>query len=99
MAPEAPGGTPGALNFDPSGHPPKPPGRSALRWPGFRALSDRTPLRTKLITAVLALVALALVAISVASVVVLRSYLVQQHDDDIKGVIGQINATGTPPAN
>ncbi len=40
-----------------------------------KRLSDRTPLRTKLITAVLALVIMALAAISVASVYMLRAYL------------------------
>ena len=35
----------------------------------FQRLSDRTPLRTKLITAVLALVIMALAVISVASVI------------------------------
>ncbi len=40
-----------------------------------RRLSDRTPLRTKLITAVLVLVIMALAAISFTSVYVLRSYL------------------------
>ena len=42
-------------------------------WEAAKRLSDRTPLRTKLITAVLALVILALTAISIASVYMLRS--------------------------
>ena len=42
-------------------------------WEPLKQLSDRTPLRTKLITAVLALVIMALAAISITSVVVLRS--------------------------
>jgi two-component system OmpR family sensor kinase len=49
----------------------------------LRRLSERAPLRTKLITAVLALVIMALAAISVASVVVLRSYLYTQHDHQL----------------
>jgi two-component system, OmpR family, sensor kinase len=49
----------------------------------FRELSDRAPLRTKLIAAVLALVIMALAAISVASVVVLRSYLYEQRDNQL----------------
>ena len=49
-------------------------------WPALRDLADRTSLRTKLITALLALVAAALVAISVSSVWVLRSYLTTQDD-------------------
>ena len=49
----------------------------------FRRLSDRAPLRTKLIAAVLALVVMALAAISVASVVVLRTYLNTQRDPQL----------------
>ena len=47
-------------------------------WLALRRLSNRTPLRTKLITALLALVIVALAAISVSSVWMLRSYLSQQ---------------------
>jgi two-component system OmpR family sensor kinase len=57
------------------------------RWSPFGAgkrLSDRTPLRTKLITAVLVLVMLALVAISFSSVYVLRSYLTTQNDGPVR---------------
>ena len=53
------------------------------RWSPFGAgkrLSDRTPLRTKLIAAVLVLVIMALAAISFTSVYVLRSYLTTAHD-------------------
>ena len=49
----------------------------------IQRLSDRTPLRTKLITAVLVLVIMALAAISVASVVMVRSYVTTQHDSDL----------------
>jgi two-component system, OmpR family, sensor kinase len=49
----------------------------------LRQLSDRTPLRTKLIAAVLALVIAALVAISIASTYMLRSYVIGQHDTDL----------------
>jgi two-component system OmpR family sensor kinase len=49
----------------------------------MRRLSVRTPLRTKLITAVLGLVILALAAISFSSAYVLRSYLTNQHDDQV----------------
>ncbi len=41
----------------------------------FQRLSERTPLRTKLITAVLLLVIMALAAISIASVYMLRGYV------------------------
>src|ERR1700722_12237336 len=46
-------------------------------------LSDRTPLRTKLITALLALVIMALAAISVASVYMLRGYVTTQRDTQL----------------
>ena len=59
-------------------------------WEPLRQLSDRTPLRIKLITAMLALVIMALAAISVASVVVLRSYLTTQQDGTLPIVFGNI---------
>ncbi|HEY1698528.1 MAG TPA: histidine kinase dimerization/phospho-acceptor domain-containing protein, partial [Trebonia sp.] len=52
-------------------------------WGAGKRLSERTPLRTKLITAVLVLVMLALVAISFSSVYVLRSYLTTQNDGPV----------------
>ena len=64
--------------------PPPPPGRSRSHWQKLRQFSDRTPLRTKLIAAVLALVIMALVAISAASVLILRPFLYQQRDDDLR---------------
>jgi two-component system OmpR family sensor kinase len=59
------------------------------RWIGrqqraIRRLSERTPLRVKLITAVLALVTIALGAIGIASVYVLHSYLTTQSDNELK---------------
>jgi two-component system OmpR family sensor kinase len=54
--------------------------RSAGFWGTVRSLPRRTPLRVKLITAVLALVAIALVVISVAGISILRSYLLDQAD-------------------
>ena len=56
-----------------------------------RRLSERTPLRVKLITAVLALVTIALGAIGVASVYVLHSYLTTQSDADLTAAINNIN--------
>jgi two-component system, OmpR family, sensor kinase len=47
-------------------------------WEGLRDLPSRTPLRVKLITAMLALVAIALIVISVASVLVFRDNQVRQ---------------------
>ena len=49
----------------------------------FKRLSDRTPLRTKLITAVLGLVILALAAISIASAVMLGRYVTTQRDPQL----------------
>jgi two-component system OmpR family sensor kinase len=54
-------------------------------------LSERSPLRVKLITAVLALVIIALGAISVASVYVLHSYLTTQSDPRLKDAISNLN--------
>ncbi len=54
--------------------------RSAGFWGTVRSLPSRTPLRVKLITAVLALVGIALVVISVAGISILRSYLLDQAD-------------------
>jgi two-component system, OmpR family, sensor kinase len=55
-------------------------------WGAGRRMLHRTPLRTKLITAVLVLVVMALAAISFASVYVLRSYLTTAHDQQIVSV-------------
>src|SRR5690348_18306228 len=65
------------------------------RWIGrqqrvIRRLSERTPLRVKLITAVLALVTIALGAIGVASVYVLHSYLTTQSDNELRGEFGSL---------
>jgi two-component system OmpR family sensor kinase len=49
-------------------------------------LLERTPLRVKLIVAVLALVTVALALISLASVTALRGYLVGRLDDQLRGV-------------
>jgi two-component system OmpR family sensor kinase len=56
----------------------------------MRRLSVRTPLRTKLITAVLGLVILAIAAISVASVYMLRSYVTTQHDGELRASLQQL---------
>jgi two-component system, OmpR family, sensor kinase len=74
---------------------PDPPGRR--RREALTRLSDRTPLRTKLIAAVLALVCLALAAISVASTYMLRQSLITQHDPGIQSVIRYFNATNRLP--
>ena len=69
---------------------PKRPGhrKERQRPPGrFKRLSDRTPLRVKLITAVLALVIMAIAAIGAASTYMLRNYVTTQHDGDLKGAM------------
>ena len=65
--------------------PPPPPGRrGGDRFKTLRRLSDRTPLRTKLITALLGLVIIAIAAISVASVVMLRTYVETRQDSALQ---------------
>ena len=77
--------------FADTGAPPEPPWRprgeadkSRPRRGAFRRLSQRTPLRTKLIVAVLGLVIMALAAIGVASTYIARESLIKQHDADIE---------------
>ena len=53
-------------------------------WQALHSLSTRTPLRTKLITSLLVLVAAALVAISVSSGWILKSYLTTQRDAQLQ---------------
>jgi two-component system OmpR family sensor kinase len=71
--------------------PPPPPWRHRDDRRGriLRSMSARTSLRTKLITAVLALVILALAAISVASVVMLRQYVTTRQDSDLQNAFAQ----------
>ena len=67
----------------------------------LQRISDRTPLRTKLITSVLALVIMALAVISVVSVVIVRSDLYSQRDKQLEGVFtslqSQVQADGLNP--
>jgi two-component system OmpR family sensor kinase len=60
--------------------------RAARPWAALRDLSDRTSLRTKLITGLLALVIVAIAAISVSGVWVLRSYLTSQDDSQLRSI-------------
>src|ERR1700758_2545397 len=65
-----------------------------------RQLSERTPLRVKLITAMLALVTIALGAIGVARVYVLHSYLTTQSDPALRDTfsgLGPGNLAGKSP--
>ena len=69
-------------------------------WRSVRDLPGRTPLRVKLITAVLALVAIALVVISVAGIAVLRNDLLGPIDDELTGSFGNaVSAVAQLPAD
>src|ERR1700747_2873483 len=70
-------------------------------WRALRALSDRTPLRTKLITSLLVLVAAALGAIAASSGWVLRSYLTTQDDGQLQSIYDSVVSNGivTPQGN
>jgi two-component system, OmpR family, sensor kinase len=71
---------------------PSPPWRhrDERRRHFFQRLSDRTPLRTKLITAVLALVVMALAVISVVSVIIVRSDLYTQRDQQLETAFSRV---------
>ena len=60
----------------------------ARLWTAARQLPGRTPLRVKLITAVLALVLVALAAISFAGISFLSRYLLGQADDQLTTLTG-----------
>ena len=60
--------------------------RAARPWRALRQLSNRTPLRTKLITSLLALVIFALAAMGIAGVSLLRGYLIGPVDNLLKNV-------------
>jgi two-component system, OmpR family, sensor kinase len=75
---------------------PAPPVRTRVRpFAAFRSLSDRTPLRTKLITAVLAMVIVALTAISIASVYMVRTSVITQRDSQLQTVFNGVAANPT----
>jgi two-component system, OmpR family, sensor kinase len=59
-------------------------GRIGQAWGTLRGLPDRTPLRVKMVTAVLALTAVALAAISIAGISVLKNYLLNQYDSSLQ---------------
>ena len=61
-------------------------GSSAGVWRSVRQLPSRTPLRVKLITAVLALVVIALAAISIVGISVLKSYLLGQANASLQSI-------------
>ncbi len=82
-----------------------PEQQAATRFPGrIRRLVSRTPLRVKLISAVVAMVAIALVIISVAGISALKGYLLGQADSQLQSVtdnndpqhwVGQYLISGT----
>jgi two-component system, OmpR family, sensor kinase len=63
--------------------------RAVRPWHALRRLSNRTSLRTKLITALLALVIFALAAMGIAGVSLLRGYLIDPTDTALKNVGNQ----------
>jgi two-component system OmpR family sensor kinase len=63
-------------------------GRGSV-WERFRRLPDRTPLRVKMITALLALVAIALTTISVAGLIAFQSYLRDQAAHQVNVIFGE----------
>jgi two-component system, OmpR family, sensor kinase len=63
--------------------------RAVRPWQALRRLSNRTSLRTKLITALLALVIIALAAMGIAGVSLLRGYLIGPTDSDLTNVGNQ----------
>ena len=62
----------------------------ARLWKATSGLPGRTPLRVKLITAVLTLVAIALAVISLAGISFLRSYLLGQADEKLQQLAHQL---------
>jgi two-component system OmpR family sensor kinase len=58
-------------------------------WESLRKLPERTPLRVKLVSALLALVAIALAVISVSSLVIFRGYLQHQTENQLLSLITQ----------
>src|SRR5215469_15040128 len=59
-------------------------------WRSIRELPERTPLRIKLVTAVLALVTIALVVISIAGIAILKSSLLGPYDSGMANGIGRV---------
>jgi two-component system, OmpR family, sensor kinase len=62
-------------------------------WRSARQLPSRTPLRVKLIAAVLALVTAALVVISIAGIAFMRGYLLNQADDQLRATAYNANVS------
>jgi two-component system, OmpR family, sensor kinase len=69
-----------------------PPTTPGSTWQRIKELPGRTPLRVKLIAAVLALVTAALAVISFAGIAVLRGYLLGQVDDQLSAIANNPNS-------
>jgi two-component system OmpR family sensor kinase len=67
---------------------------SARPWRAAKRFSARIPLRIKLITVALALVAISLAVISAVSVTVFHGYLLHQADQQLENYVDR---TGSPP--
>src|SRR5215469_10113737 len=63
-------------------------------WRSVMELPERTPLRVKLITAVLALVAIALLVISVAGISYMRDYLLNRADSQLRAAAASRAGSG-----
>jgi two-component system, OmpR family, sensor kinase len=66
-------------------------------WRALQQLPGRTPLRIKLITAVLALVVIALAVISVASIALFRDYQIRHASQQAVSLFEQTQADLAPP--
>ncbi len=64
-------------------------------WQSIKGLPGRTPLRVKLITALLVLVALALAVISVAGITILRDNLLAPYDNALASDFNRPNFVGS----
>ena len=64
--------------------------RAARRWQAVRQVSSRTSLRTKLVTAVLALVAVALAVMGFVAIAVFGGYLQDQVDSQVHSLQAQV---------
>ena len=64
--------------------------RTARRWQAVRQVSSRTSLRTKLVTAVLALVAVALAVMGFVGIAVFGGYLQDQVDGQVRSLQAQV---------
>ena len=71
---------------------------AARPWQALRRLSARTSLRIKLVTALLALVAVALAVMGFVGVAVFGSYLQNQVDAQLRGLAAQVRGTTPPPS-